>query len=389
MARQQQIIGHVEDEQRLHAVIGEALPRLGEGEIAEPLGVAEEGAVAAVGAAVRARAWLRRRSCGAFLCSGRGRLAGGSTGASAFSTNRHLRRTKRRAIGCAPKGETADAPCFPDRGRPRSGRRHARRRRARATISALLLDEHYRWLLRENPTDATALGVRDYDDRIRDISPEARERRAGEAQAFLARLERDSGRAARARRPGQRAHPAPLARRRRSRQTISASATCCSPLMTAGTRAFAGMARSLPFRTRADFESYLTRIAQYPRLNDQALAITANAVRGGYVLPCSVLGGHERSISGVIADGSGPVALLRALRRRAPRLDRRSGLGGAAGAGAADDHRRAQPGLSEASRFLPRPNICRIARARDSVSRPAGRRALLRLPGARSRPPPT
>ena len=26
-----------------------------------------------------------------------------------------------------------------------------------------------------------------------------------------------------------------------------------------------------PFRTRADYESYLTRIAQYPRLNDQAL----------------------------------------------------------------------------------------------------------------------
>jgi uncharacterized protein (DUF885 family) len=64
---------------------------------------------------------------------------------------------------------------------------------------------------------------------------------------------------------------------------------------------FAGMARDLPFATRADFDSYLTRIAQYPRLNDQALAITANAVRGGFVLPCSVLHGYERTISGVIA----------------------------------------------------------------------------------------
>ena len=41
-----------------------------------------------------------------------------------------------------------------------------------------LLDEHYAWLLRENPTEATALGVRDHDDRIRDISPAARDRRA-------------------------------------------------------------------------------------------------------------------------------------------------------------------------------------------------------------------
>src|SRR5262249_61702435 len=42
-----------------------------------------------------------------------------------------------------------------------------------------LMDEEYRWLLRENPTRATALGVRDYDTQIRDISPAARDRRVG------------------------------------------------------------------------------------------------------------------------------------------------------------------------------------------------------------------
>jgi hypothetical protein len=41
-----------------------------------------------------------------------------------------------------------------------------------------LMDEHYRWLLRDNPTTATALGVHDYDNAIRDIGPEARDRRA-------------------------------------------------------------------------------------------------------------------------------------------------------------------------------------------------------------------
>src|SRR5258706_914246 len=51
-----------------------------------------------------------------------------------------------------------------------------------------LMDEEYRWLLRENPTDATALGVHDYDAAIRDLSPEARDRRARAAQAFLTRL---------------------------------------------------------------------------------------------------------------------------------------------------------------------------------------------------------
>src|SRR6187399_665763 len=52
-----------------------------------------------------------------------------------------------------------------------------------------LMDEHYAFLLRENPTDATALGVRDYDDRIRDLSPAARDRRIEAERGFLARLE--------------------------------------------------------------------------------------------------------------------------------------------------------------------------------------------------------
>src|SRR3546814_4185173 len=45
MLGQQQIIDHVEHEQSLHRIIGETLAPLDEGEIAEPLGVAEEGAV--------------------------------------------------------------------------------------------------------------------------------------------------------------------------------------------------------------------------------------------------------------------------------------------------------------------------------------------------------
>src|SRR3954468_560294 len=163
-----------------------------------------------------------------------------------------------------------------------------------------LVDEVYHWLLRENPTDATALGVHDYDNAIRDLSQEARDRRAHDAQAFLTRL---------------RAIPeAPLAPADRVNRAILIRQLGDSVeeygfgqrdmLFTSYEgwhQAFAGLARGLPFRNRADFDSYLTRIAQYPRLNDQALAITANAVRGGYVLPCSVLGGYERSISGVIA----------------------------------------------------------------------------------------
>src|SRR5258705_13962715 len=46
--RQEQVIDHVEHQQRLHGIIREALAGLSEAEVAEPLGVAEEGAVVAV-----------------------------------------------------------------------------------------------------------------------------------------------------------------------------------------------------------------------------------------------------------------------------------------------------------------------------------------------------
>jgi uncharacterized protein (DUF885 family) len=164
-----------------------------------------------------------------------------------------------------------------------------------------LMNEHYQWLLRENPTEATALGVRDHDERIRDLSPEARERRLRETRAFLARLEAI---------PADRLSPADRVNRGILRRLLAEDIEAegfgqRDMLFTtyAGWhQGFAGLARNLPFRTRADYESYLARIAQYPRLNDQALAITANAVRGRFTLPCSVLANHERTISGVIAD---------------------------------------------------------------------------------------
>jgi len=163
-----------------------------------------------------------------------------------------------------------------------------------------LMDEEYAWLLRENPTDATALGVRDYDSAIRDISPAARDRRAAQAQAFLTRLQAIPAASLAS---ADRVNRAILIRQLGE---IVAENGFGQRDMLFSTyygwdQSFAELARGLPFHTKADYDSYLARIAQYPRLNDQALAITANAVRGGYVLPCSVLGGYERTISGVIA----------------------------------------------------------------------------------------
>ncbi len=166
---------------------------------------------------------------------------------------------------------------------------------------ARLLQDHYAWLLRENPTSATALGVRDYDDRIDDISPAARERRVREAQAFLQRIERIP---AAGLSQSDRVNRAIL--KRGLEETVEANRFGQRNMLFTTYygwhQGFVGMASGLPFRTGADYRSYLRRIAQYPQLNDQALAITSEAVRGGFVLPCSVLGNYEKSISGVIVE---------------------------------------------------------------------------------------
>jgi uncharacterized protein (DUF885 family) len=164
-----------------------------------------------------------------------------------------------------------------------------------------LLDEHYAWLLGEAPTYATALGVRDHDSKIEDVSLAAADRRAARAGAFLKRLDAipDAGLDA-----SQRTSKAIL--RRALSEAVEANGFK-QRLMLFTTYAgwhqsFAGMASNLPFRTKADFESYLSRIEQYPRLNDEALRITAQAVKEGQVLPCSVLGNTEKGITGVIAE---------------------------------------------------------------------------------------
>jgi uncharacterized protein (DUF885 family) len=164
-----------------------------------------------------------------------------------------------------------------------------------------LLDEHYAWLLRESPVYATALGVRDYDDKVEDYGPAAGERRVAQAKAFLQRLRTI---------PAPQLGPADRASRAILERSLSETVEADrfgqrNMLFTTYSgwhQSFAGMADNLPFRTRADYESYLARLAQYPKLNDTALAVTAEAVKGGYVLPCSVLGNTEKTIAGVIAD---------------------------------------------------------------------------------------
>jgi uncharacterized protein (DUF885 family) len=166
---------------------------------------------------------------------------------------------------------------------------------------AKLLEDHYAWLLKNSPVQATALGVRDYDDTIGEFGPAADAARLRDAKAFLARLNAIpvEGLSAEAR-----TNRAIL--KRMLEESIEAE-TYGQRKMLFTTyygwhQGFAGMADNVPLRTKADFESYLTRLSQYPRLNDASLTTTGEAVTEGFTLPCSVLGNYERTIAGVIVE---------------------------------------------------------------------------------------
>jgi uncharacterized protein (DUF885 family) len=164
-----------------------------------------------------------------------------------------------------------------------------------------LLSEHWTWVLRNNPTFATTLGVRDYDAEVDDYSLEASDRQAREAQALLTRLNAiPTDQLSAADRTNQ-----ALLRRNLTEQIESNRFGQRMVLYSqrgGWHQNFAGMADDLPFRTRADYESYLRRLEQYPRINQEAIRITRRSVAEGYTLPCEAMQNAERTIIGVVTE---------------------------------------------------------------------------------------
>lgn len=165
-------------------------------------------------------------------------------------------------------------------------------------LQAVIAD-HWKWWLSINPVQATALGVHDYDDKLGDLSLAEQDREAKAAQAFLDRL---------AAIPDQELSAADRTNKGVLTRLLSdqVEGNRFGERMILFTtyygwhQGFAGMADNLPFRTRADYESYLKRLALYPKLNGDAIAISRQAVAKGYVQPCDAMSGFEDTITGAV-----------------------------------------------------------------------------------------
>ena len=165
-------------------------------------------------------------------------------------------------------------------------------------LKALLAD-HWAWTLKQSPTLASSVGIRDYDSELGDPSLAAEDARAAQSAAYLKRLDAipDAGLTA-----TDRANKAILRRvlsedveANRFGQRMVVFTSYSSPW-----QGMAGMGERLAFRGKQDFANYLARLEKWPAVNDTLIAITRRAVEEGYVQPCVSLVGFEGTITGVI-----------------------------------------------------------------------------------------
>ncbi len=165
---------------------------------------------------------------------------------------------------------------------------------------AKVLADHWTNYLSENPVYATVLGTRDHDARINDISLAEQDRQAARARGFLDRLNAipDAGLTS-----AERTNKGVLARLLSERIEANGFGQRMMLFSTydGWHQNAASMADQLPFFAKRDYDSYLTRLEQYPKLNAEALAISRAALKQGFVQPCEALGGFESTITGAVA----------------------------------------------------------------------------------------
>jgi uncharacterized protein (DUF885 family) len=162
-----------------------------------------------------------------------------------------------------------------------------------------LVDEYWADVLKSQPIFASSLGIDTYANEVGDSTLEGMDRNAANASEFLTKLRRIA--------------PADLTPAnkveygildRTLKDIVDANSfgqrTINFSTYSSWHQNMASMANNLPFRNAADYKSYIARIKQFPRINDENIAVASAAVKGGFTLPCVSLNGFEKTITGLM-----------------------------------------------------------------------------------------
>ena len=178
-----------------------------------------------------------------------------------------------------------------------------------------IIADHWRWTLEQDPTFATTLGVRDFDDRLGDPSLAAYDAAIVSEKAFLSRLEAiDRDTLSTADRLNYDLLSLDL------RNDIEASAFGGKYFIItnrAGPHTFiAGLPDDLPFFTKADFDSYVARLNATPAYIDAVIERLAAGVDAGWTQPCAAMEGYEATIRHHIVAKSDDSVLMKPFASR-------------------------------------------------------------------------
>ncbi|PIX64420.1 MAG: DUF885 domain-containing protein, partial [Sphingomonadales bacterium CG_4_10_14_3_um_filter_58_15] len=164
-----------------------------------------------------------------------------------------------------------------------------------------IADQYWAYQLDQYPEFASSLGVDDPIGRVSDASLEAEDARVAKAKTWLAQLDAIDTKTLS---EDDKTNYGIL--RRTLAEEIEANGYGQRVINFTNRggwhQNFASMQNNLPFRNAQDYRTYINRLKQYAKVNDQSIAVANQALAGGYVQPCVSMEGYETSISGLLTD---------------------------------------------------------------------------------------
>ena len=180
-----------------------------------------------------------------------------------------------------------------------------------------IVDQYWAYQLEQYPEFASSLGVDDPIGRVTDASLQAEDARVAKAKEWLARLDAIDTKTLS---EEDKTNYGIL--RRTLVEQIEANGygqrTINFTNRGGWHQSFASMQNNLPFRNTQDYQTYVNRLKQYARVNDQSIAVANQALAGGYVQPCVSMEGYETSISGLITEDPRESRFFEPFKRKVP-----------------------------------------------------------------------
>ena len=164
-----------------------------------------------------------------------------------------------------------------------------------------LFDEDWQWSLKEFPENATLLGDNRYNNLLTDLRPEAIERRKAHEREMLDRVQKIDASAL----AGQDRISYDLFLLDKKLNVEGARfPTEYMPVdqMNGVQILFGQLVSNTPFRNAKDYDDYLARLAAFPNLIDQTIALMKRGLETGWIQPAVPLRSLASQIEGQITD---------------------------------------------------------------------------------------